>query len=64
MQSGFRVFGTMVSYARIRGFRFSGLTVFLQRKIQTLNNPQVLEITGLLGRFGLFLLGVLQDERV
>ncbi len=33
MQSGFRVFGTMVSYARIRGFRFTGLTVFLQRKI-------------------------------
>ena len=33
MQSGFRVFGTMVSYARIRGFRFAGLTVFLQRKI-------------------------------
>jgi hypothetical protein len=28
------------------------------------NNPQALEITGLLGRFGLFLLGVLQDERV
>jgi len=28
------------------------------------NNPQALEITGLSGRFGLFLLGVLQDERV
>ena len=28
------------------------------------NYPQALEITGLLGRFGLFLLGVLQDERV
>ena len=27
------------------------------------NNPQALEITGLLVRFGLFLLGVLQDER-
>ena len=28
------------------------------------NYPQAIEITGLLGRFGLFLLGVLQDERV
>ena len=28
------------------------------------NNPQALEITGLLGRFDVFLLGVLQDERV
>ena len=28
------------------------------------NYPQALEITGLSGRFGIFLLGVLQDERV
>ena len=28
------------------------------------NNPQAFEITGLLGRFDVFLLGVLQDERV
>jgi hypothetical protein len=28
------------------------------------DNPQALEITGLFGCFDLFLLGVLQDERV
>ena len=30
----------------------------------TPNNPQALEITGFLRRFDVFLLGVLQDERV
>ena len=30
----------------------------------SLNYPQALEITELLGRFDLFLLGVLQDEKV
>jgi hypothetical protein len=34
------------------------------RNYNSPNNPQALEITGLLGRFDVFLLGVLQDERV